>query len=114
MLNTSYQIRFSDSFVKDYNYQVFEVNDDILTTLLEKGTIQIKGISLNEIIFDSFVLATSKTEDAILTTTKKTYKLQRRLYSNSFLFATKEVTTSKGDEQLFVHSKISTSLINKW
>jgi len=53
------------------------------------------------------MLGTSKNDDAFLTTDSKTYKLQRRLYSNSFLFGTREFSSSQQTNQLMVHSKIT-------
>ncbi len=50
------------------------------------------------------ILDINKTDDAILATTSKTYKLQRRLYSNSFLFATKEKDPIQGENDLVIHS----------
>ena len=45
MLKTSNSclVQFSDSFLKDDNYQIFEVNEEILNNLLKVGSVQIKG-----------------------------------------------------------------------
>lgn len=51
-----------------------------------------------------FLLGNNGNEDAILTTSNKSYKLQKRLFSNSFLFATHEPASSEGDAHLEVHS----------
>ncbi len=39
----SISLSFSESFAKDDNYQVFEVNQEILDALLNSGSVQIKG-----------------------------------------------------------------------
>jgi len=46
--SNSYFVQFSDSFLKDDNYQVFEVNEDVLNNLQNTGFVQIKGNNFKE------------------------------------------------------------------
>ena len=68
-----------------------------------------KALSLSKVSdlfrnFSSSQLDVKKSDDAILATTSKTYKLQRRLYSNSFLFTSKEQGPNPGENDLVIHS----------
>ena len=106
-LPSNCQVHFSSSFsLEEDEHQVFEVNEEIIAALIKTGSLQIKGNLLLSTIYNMHP-GPSKDEDAILATNNKTYKLQRRLYSNSFLFASREDNSDDNRPFLLAHSTLS-------
>lgn len=89
-------VTFSEEYEQGSdNYIIFQVDDQFLKSLNDSKKLEIQGMKFNS----SYLLALKMEDKAILITNDKTFSIQRREYSNTFLY-TKQKNMEENQKNL--------------